>query len=136
MEYFEADPVMRTDGTGWAWFIPLHDGSTSVGIVLDQDTSNRKKKELKSASGVSSLQAHYVEEVQKVPGLMDLLGKATLRNSGQPGAVKSTSDFSYSASSYAGDHFRIVGDAAGKSWAFPEAWALHLNLTRTVPQLL
>jgi len=100
------------DGTGWAWFIPLHDGSTSVGIVLDQDTSNRKKKELKSASGVSSLEAHYVEEVRKVPGLMNLLGEATLRNPGQPGAVKSTSDFSYSASAYAGDHFRIVGDAA------------------------
>ena len=112
---------MRADGTGWAWFIPLHDGSTSVGVVLDQDTSNRKKKEAKSASGVSSLQGHYLEEVRKVPGLMKLLGEATLRNSGQPGAIKSTSDFSYSASSYAGDHYRIVGDAAGTSLAFSEA---------------
>ena len=112
---------MRTDESGWSWFIPLHDGSTSVGIVMNQDISNRKKKEVQSVPGVSSLQAHYLEEVQKVPGLIKLLGEATLKNSGQPGAVKSTSDFSYSASSYAGDHYRIVGDAGGKSRAFSEA---------------
>ncbi|KAI9571693.1 FAD/NAD-binding domain-containing protein [Boletus coccyginus] len=100
------------DETGWAWFIPLHDGSTSVGIVLDQDISNSKKKRAQSVPGVSNLQAHYEEEVKKVPGLMKLIGdKATLKLSGQPGSVKSTSDFSYSASSYAGDHYRIVGDA-------------------------
>jgi len=42
---------------------------------------------------------------------MKLLDKATLKNSGQSGAIKSASDFSYSALSYAGDHYRIAGDA-------------------------
>ena len=115
----DADCVMRADESGWCWFIPLHDGSTSVGIVMNQDIRNRKKKEAKSVPGVSSLQTHYLEEVKKVPGLIKLLGEAaTLRNAGQPGAVKSTSDFSYSASSYAGDHYRIAGDAGGKSRAY------------------
>ena len=113
---------MRTDESGWCWFIPLHNGTTSVGIVMNQDISNRKKKEVQSVPGVSSLQTHYLEEVKKVPGLIKLVGEsATLKNAGQPGAVKSTSDFSYSAPSYAGDHYRIVGDAGGKSLAFPKA---------------
>ena len=89
---------------------------------MNQDISNRKKKEVQSVPGVSSLQTHYLEEVKKVPGLIKLVGEsATLKNAGQPGAVKSTSDFSYSAPSYAGDHYRIVGDAGGKSLAFPKA---------------
>lgn len=82
---------------------------------MDQATSTRKKKEVEHVPGVSNLQAHYVQEVHKLPGLMKLLQKATLRDSGQPGAIKSASDYSYSAPSYAGDHYRIAGDAGGKS---------------------
>lgn len=85
---------------------------------MDQETSTRKKREAKNASYESDLQAHYLKEVRKVPGLVKLLENATLRNSGQPGGVKSASDYSYSALSYAGDHYRIAGDAGGKSCAF------------------
>ncbi|KAG1850803.1 putative halogenase [Suillus subalutaceus] len=102
------------DESGWAWFIPLHDGSTSVGIVMDQESSNRKKKASRAASGGSgsNLLAHYKEELlSRAPGVLKLIGKATLRNDGTPEAVKSASDFSYSASSYAGDHFRLAGDS-------------------------
>ncbi|KAG1811090.1 putative halogenase [Suillus variegatus] len=81
------------DESGWAWFIPLHDGSTSVGIVIDQESSNRKKK----ASQLLS----------NAPGVLKLMGNATLRNDGTPIAVKSAGDFSYSAPSYAGDHYRL-----------------------------
>ncbi|RYP23394.1 hypothetical protein DL765_001099 [Monosporascus sp. GIB2] len=31
--YFEA----LSDGSGWTWFIPLHDGTTSAGVVINQD---------------------------------------------------------------------------------------------------
>ncbi|KAG2130749.1 hypothetical protein DEU56DRAFT_982066 [Suillus clintonianus] len=101
------------DESGWAWFIPLHDGSTSVGIVMDQESSNRKKKVSRAASGGSgsNLLTHYIEELSRAPGALKLIGKGTLQNDGTPEAVKSASDFSYSASSYAGDHFRVVGDA-------------------------
>ncbi|KAF8973166.1 hypothetical protein BDZ97DRAFT_1900957 [Flammula alnicola] len=57
--WFEA----LTDESGWAWFIPLHNGTTSVGVVMNEKI------------------------------------------------VKSASDFSYSAPSYAGSGYRIVGDA-------------------------
>jgi len=100
-----------TDESGWSWFIPLNDGSTSVGIVMDQDISNRKKKELQNPTGMPSLQAHYLQEIQKSPGLVKLMANGTLRNAGKPGSVKSASDYSYSATSYAGDHYRIAGDA-------------------------
>ncbi|KAG2040546.1 FAD/NAD-binding domain-containing protein [Suillus americanus] len=102
------------DESGWAWFIPLHDGSTSVGIVMDQESSNRKKKAYRGAPGGSgsNLLAHYKEELlSRAPAVLKLIGKATLRNDGTPEAVKSASDFSYSASSYAGDHFRLAGDS-------------------------
>ncbi|KAG2136715.1 putative halogenase [Suillus clintonianus] len=101
------------DESGWAWFIPLHDGSTSVGVVMDQESSNRKKKANRATSSgsESNLQTHYKEELNRAPGVLKLIGKGTLRNDGKPEAVKSASDFSYSASSYAGDHFRVAGDA-------------------------
>jgi hypothetical protein len=105
--WFEALP----DESAWAWFIPLHDGSASVGIVMDQYTSNRKKREAEDTSGVSNLHAHYLQEIQRLPGLRNLLEKATLRNSGLPDSIKSASDFTYSASTYAGDRYRIAGDA-------------------------
>jgi hypothetical protein len=83
---------------------------------MDQESSNRKKKDSRAASGGSgsNLLAHYKEELlSKAPGVLKLLGTATLRNDGTPEAVKSASDFSYSAPSYAGDHFRLAGDAGG-----------------------
>ncbi|KAG1896578.1 putative halogenase [Suillus fuscotomentosus] len=88
------------DESGWAWFIPLHDGSTSVGVVMDQERSG------------SNLLAHYKQELlSNAPGVLKLMGDATLRNDGTPMAVKSAGDFSYSAPSYAGDHYRLAGDA-------------------------
>ncbi|KAG1812373.1 putative halogenase [Suillus variegatus] len=101
------------DESGWAWFIPLHDGTTSVGIVMDQESSNRKKKVSRAASGTSgsNLLAHYKEELRRAPGVLRLIGNGTLRNNGTLEGVKSASDFSYSASSYAGDHFRLAGDS-------------------------
>ncbi|KAH9210135.1 hypothetical protein DL95DRAFT_526475 [Leptodontidium sp. 2 PMI_412] len=42
--YFEA----LSDGSGWAWFIPLHNNTTSVGVVINQEIATRKKKEMGS----------------------------------------------------------------------------------------
>jgi hypothetical protein len=83
---------------------------------MDQESSNRKKKASRGASGESgsNLLAHYKEELSsRAPAVLKLIGKATLRNDGTPQAVKSASDFSYSAPSYAGDHFRLAGDSGG-----------------------
>jgi flavine halogenase len=96
----------HTDKTGWSWLIPLHNGTTSIGVVMHQDTSNKKKSE-----GPSGLEQHYLEQLKLAPGLQALIGE---KGTYVSGSVKSTADFSYHATDYSGDHYRIVGDAAGK----------------------
>ena len=92
--------------------IPLHDGTTSVGFVMHQNVSNFKKANLAKANGGScSTKAHYLDQLKFVPGVLELIGaKGHLVD----GSVKSSSDYSYFASNYAGDHYRVVGDAAGE----------------------
>ncbi|KAJ7042942.1 FAD/NAD-binding domain-containing protein [Mycena alexandri] len=91
------------DKLGWAWLIPLHNGKTSIGVVMHQDNSILKKK----ARGLS-LEEHYREQLQLAPGIMALIGSKGTFISG----CKSVGDSSYHAPSYAGNHFRLVGDAA------------------------
>ncbi|KZT42314.1 FAD/NAD(P)-binding domain-containing protein [Sistotremastrum suecicum HHB10207 ss-3] len=108
--WFEA----LTDESGWAWYIPLHNGTVSVGIVMDQSISNAKKAKSKAAAAPKefTLTDHYHEQLQAfAPHLCKLLTKAHLVTDDGP-AVKAASDYSYAATSYAGDHFRLVGDAA------------------------
>ncbi|KAF8523372.1 FAD/NAD-binding domain-containing protein [Hysterangium stoloniferum] len=93
-----------TDKRGWAWLIPLHNGTTSIGVVMHQDTSNRKKSE-----GPSGLEAHYLEQLKLAPDLMKLIGE---KGTYVPGSVRSTADYSYHATSYSGNHYRLIGDAA------------------------
>lgn len=104
-----------TDESGWSWFIPLHDGTTSVGIVLDQDISTNKKRAGREAAGERgySLQQHYLDELSRSPSVLELIGEGRLRNKDKPEGVKAASDFSYSASAYAGPNYRIAGDAGG-----------------------
>ncbi|KAJ7062686.1 putative halogenase [Mycena amicta] len=90
-----------TDESGWAWFIPLHNGTTSVGVVLKEDSSRSKK----NGSG-SDARTHYVSQLKLAPGVLHLLGDAKIT-----GDVKSAGDYSYSATQYAGPHYRIAGDA-------------------------
>ncbi|KAL0960651.1 hypothetical protein HGRIS_005680 [Hohenbuehelia grisea] len=106
--WFEA----LTDGTGWAWFIPLHNGSVSVGVVSDQ-ASDIAKRSLSSKDGRRLLlKEHYFSQLQLAPNLHMLLGDGVLIEEEQSTCVRSASDFSYAADCYAGDHFRLVGDAS------------------------
>ncbi|KAJ7458722.1 putative halogenase [Mycena galericulata] len=89
-----------TDETGWAWFIPLHAGRVSVGIVLKEDSSRHKKAGL---SGPEVNAQHYHNQLRLVPGVSRLLGNAKFL-----GEVKSAGDYSYSASQHAGPNYRIV----------------------------
>ncbi|TFK18106.1 hypothetical protein FA15DRAFT_698203 [Coprinopsis marcescibilis] len=77
---------------------------------MDQDVSASKKRDGRTASvsGIHSLKDHYLGQLDLVPNLKKLLGTATLVDD----CVKSASDYSYSADKYAGDRFRIIGDAS------------------------
>ncbi|KAJ5098538.1 hypothetical protein N7532_005539 [Penicillium argentinense] len=96
--FFEA----LQDESGWAWFIPLHNGTASVGIVRNQELATAGKIQ----SGLD-LKEFYLETLNKVaPDIRQLLGNGELSST-----VKSASDYSYNASSYAIPYARIVGDA-------------------------
>ncbi|KAJ7482206.1 hypothetical protein B0H11DRAFT_2232430 [Mycena galericulata] len=100
-------------GNGWAWFIPLQGGTVSVGVVMDSKTSVSKKAAAAAADGKGhTLQEHYLSQLAFTPKLKKLLGAAELRVDASGQTIKSASDFSYTASRYSGDHFRLVGDAS------------------------
>ncbi|EGO19147.1 putative halogenase [Serpula lacrymans var. lacrymans S7.9] len=103
--WFEA----MTDESGWMWGIPLHDGTTSVGAVMHQNASNAKKAKVNAEGNKPSLTEHYLDQLQFGPGVREIIGD---KGHMIPGSVKSAADYSYFASRYSGDHFRIIGDAA------------------------
>ncbi|KAJ4244815.1 Tryptophan halogenase [Fusarium torreyae] len=96
--YFEG----LEDASGWAWFMPLHDGTRSVGIVQDQQMATDKKRE----SGRPSTLEFYKSCLELAPRTKKLLAGATLDTE-----VKSASDWSYTATTYHLPNARICGDA-------------------------
>ncbi|KAG8422828.1 Halotolerance protein HAL2 [Metarhizium acridum] len=96
--YFEA----LDDASGWAWFMPLHDGTRSVGIVLDQKMATEKKQEL----GCPSTLDFYKQCLEMAPRIRELLSEAELIPH-----VRSASDWSYTASTYHLPNARVCGDA-------------------------
>ncbi|KAL9078950.1 MAG: hypothetical protein Q9157_002134 [Trypethelium eluteriae] len=95
--YFEA----LTDGNGWVWAIPQHTGNLSCGIVARQDIFFAKKKE----SGLEG-KDFYKEYLKLAPYINEMLSDAEPVSD-----IKQASDWSYSASAYAGPGFRLIGDA-------------------------
>ncbi|THG96141.1 hypothetical protein EW026_g5637 [Hermanssonia centrifuga] len=116
------------DESGWVWFIPLHDGSTSVGVVMDKDIASRKKKPYTVEGQDERLHAFYMDELQRAPGVIKLLGEGALQSRPGEKVIKTTGDFSYSAGKYAGDHYRIAGDAGAFIDPFFSS-GVHLALT-------
>lgn len=152
--------ICSSDESGWAWFIPLHTGVTSVGVVVNKEIYARRARsqsenvvgstplegpdceKVESAhatlfqtlgaylgfstprpvpSNVSPSTQRYLETLEFAPGLKKLLGEGKLANHlGSNGdgrsLVHTASDYSYSADKYAGNGWRVIGDAGGKQW--------------------
>ncbi|KAL1746166.1 hypothetical protein HDZ31DRAFT_81396 [Schizophyllum fasciatum] len=111
--WFEA----LTDESGWAWFIPLHDGTTSVGVVMNQEAFARDARAAPrspfSSSAApnprgSTMVTRYLSALANAPRVVELL---TAQSSMVEDSVKSASDYSYKAEEHAGPGFRICGDA-------------------------
>lgn len=82
---------------------------------MDKDVAASKKKSSATDDLYTKNKQFYLDELKRAPGLMELLGDGNLRASEGEAEIKTTSDFSYAAGSYGGDHFRIAGDAGGTS---------------------
>lgn len=95
--FFEA----LADESGWAWFIPLHNGTTSIGVVRNQAVASKKKAE----EGASTAE-FFDSSLKLAANLLELIGTGT-----RVTEVKSASDYSYHSSSYSFPSARVVGDA-------------------------
>lgn len=94
--------VIQTEGkTGWFWYIPQHDDTTSVGIVADHDYLFKNR-------GTKDPEAIYFEEVAKAPGLQPLLADATRCDQ-----FRIQKEYTYRTKQGAGDGWVLVGDAFG-----------------------
>ncbi|PON24531.1 hypothetical protein TGAM01_v206461 [Trichoderma gamsii] len=97
--FFEA----LQDESGWAWLIPLHNGTVSVGVVMNQKMSAERKSQM----GSPDSKTFYLNCLKELaPDLSKLMENGELITD-----IKSASDYSYSASGYAIPYARIAGDA-------------------------
>ncbi|HTZ78560.1 MAG TPA: NAD(P)/FAD-dependent oxidoreductase [Stellaceae bacterium] len=82
---------------GWFWFIPLADGSTSIGAVCPPAYFKSRKTDLAS---------FFMSTIALCPAIADRLKDATLAS-----PVTATGNYSYSADRMAGRSYILVGDA-------------------------
>jgi flavin-dependent dehydrogenase len=85
----------------WAWCIPLKGGDVSIGVVFDQRLVKWKEG--------GSLGQRLKDFLSEHPAGAELLEKAQWRE----GDVLWRKNLPYSSSTFAGDGFVLVGDAAG-----------------------
>jgi hypothetical protein len=69
-------------------------------------------------SNASSSLRRYLETLELAPGVRKLVGDGELvdrlgADGGSASLIHSASDYSYSSDRYAGDGWRVVGDAGG-----------------------
>lgn len=83
---------------GWFWFIPLADGTTSVGAVCWAYYLKARDKPLKD---------YFFDTIALCPELHDRLKDATLVDD----KVHATGNFSYASTHATGDRYLMVGDA-------------------------
>jgi flavin-dependent dehydrogenase len=86
---------------GWFWFIPLHDGTVSVGLVTGKERFNDRRTEL------GSVEAVYLAAMQECEPVLDLLENATKVTD-----MKVEQDYSYVSDQFAGPGYVLCGDAA------------------------
>jgi flavin-dependent dehydrogenase len=89
------------DKQGWFWYIPLHDGTVSVGVVAGYDYLFKDR-------ATKDPEAIYFEEVARCPGLQSRIAHAE-----KTVPVRVAKEYSYRSQQVAGDGWVLVGDAFG-----------------------
>jgi halogenation protein CepH len=86
-------------GDGWIWYIPLHDGTMSVGAVVDA------KRWAKTAA--ADPEATYRGLIARCPAIAERLARATLVS-----PIRIIRDYSYTSTQFHGPGYLMAGDAA------------------------
>jgi flavin-dependent dehydrogenase len=82
---------------GWIWFIPLADGTTSIGAVCPPDYLKTRKTDVTT---------FFRQTIAQSPKLMQRLAAATL-----VGPATATGNYAYKSRGMAGRNYLMVGDA-------------------------
>jgi flavin-dependent dehydrogenase len=91
--------IQTADGQGWFWYIPLFDGTVSVGLVAENQNLLRRG---------GGPQQTLETEIKNCPAVKRRLMDAT-----QVGKINVAKDFSYRCNQKSGEGWVLVGDAAG-----------------------
>jgi flavine halogenase len=91
-----------TDGSGWTWAIPLHDRTLSVGVVVHRDIYKNRRR------ASHSLEEYFAKTLELSPDVTSLISGTS-----REGEVRTWRDYSYFATAFAGQSYRLAGDAAG-----------------------
>jgi flavin-dependent dehydrogenase len=86
---------------GWFWLIPLHNGTTSVGLVLHRDDLQRRRRE------GENLEAIYTSALKESEIVMSAIAEASRVTD-----FRVEQDYSYHSTVFSGHGFFIAGDAA------------------------
>lgn len=98
----EVTCILNTESKdAWFWYIPLGDGTVSVGLVGDNDFLLKRG---------GSPQQTFEQEIKNCPGVKRRLIDATMVEGGRFHVAK---EFSYTCKEQAGDGWVLVGDAGG-----------------------
>ncbi len=96
----EVTCILHTESReAWFWYIPLHDGTVSVGLVGDNDFLLKRG---------GSPQQTFEQEMANCPGVRRRLQDAT-----QSGRFNVAKEFSYRTTQMVGNGWVLVGDAGG-----------------------
>ncbi len=96
----EVTCILHTNSKdAWFWYIPLGDGTVSVGLVGDNDFLLKRD---------SKPEDTFQSEWNNCPGL-----QRRLRDAKQQGRYHVAKEFSYSTTEHSGDGWVLVGDAYG-----------------------
>jgi flavine halogenase len=109
IKYSNVSYIYQIDETGWVWYIPLSNGTVSVGAVVNEEQNTLKRKALREQNPESTLKDYYLSQVKLAPTIARMLENATFVSQ----SIRSASDYSYAATVKSGPGFRLVGDAAG-----------------------
>lgn len=102
----EVTCILHTESKdAWFWYIPLGDGTVSVGVVGDNDFLLKRG---------GSPQKTFETEVNNCPGIKRRLRDATQSSmEGHKGRFNVAKEFSYRTKQQSGDGWVLVGDAGG-----------------------
>jgi len=101
----ELTECSSVDESGWAWLIPLHNGTTFIGIIMNQDIAISRRKAAETVDISQSPRDFHLSCLSLALNLFRLLQGDKLATS-----VESASDDSYSSPSHALPYARTVGD--------------------------